>query len=233
MNKTFSVKNDGNKKLSAHFSVSEFRCKDGTDTIILNLDLIAVLEKLFAELKCGKINVTSGYRTDKHSISVGGYTGDQHTKGNAADIICYDLSGSKVIPAKDVCCALERINHNGGVGYISANSVHVDVRGKKVWFDETKSERTTDSWYKYFGLKKPEIATATVKIAVPKSTKVVKIEVGSKVKVRKGARDYNNRSLAKWVFNAKFDVLVAGERTLIGIDGEVTAAVHQRDLIRV
>jgi uncharacterized protein YcbK (DUF882 family) len=169
--KEYSLKKDSGEKLSPHFRVSEFRSKDGADKIRINLNLITVLEKLFTELNCGKINITSGYRTNHHSIAVGGYSGDQHTKGNAADIICYDKKNN-IISAKNVCFALERLNHCGGIGYISNTSTHVDVRGEKTWFDETQKERCTNSWYAYFGIKKPETVSTTVSIPAAKSQPV-------------------------------------------------------------
>ena len=84
----YSYKTDKNRALSEHFKVKEFRCKGGNDKIFINTDLIASLEILFAKLGCDTMNIQSGYRTDTHSIKVGGYAGDQHTKGNAADIWC-------------------------------------------------------------------------------------------------------------------------------------------------
>ena len=156
--KTYSYKAQKNVKLSDHFKVYEFRCKDWSDRILINPALINVLEKLFDKLDCGKINVTSGYRTPSHSVKVGGYKTDQHTKGNAADIVCYDRK-NKRISAKKVCCALELLNHKGGVGYINTYSTHLDVRGYKCWFDETRGSQTTSSWYGYFGIKKPSTPT--------------------------------------------------------------------------
>lgn len=153
--KTFSLKSDGNKFLSKHFQVREFACKDGSDKILINTDLIDVLEKLFAHLNCKAINITSGYRTPSHSVRVGGYRTDQHTKGNAADITCKKQDGS-LFSSNEICCALEDINHQGGIGRINkTHSVHVDVRGKKCWFDETNGEKTCSSWYTYLGIKKP------------------------------------------------------------------------------
>ena len=61
--KIYSYKTDKNKSLSAHFKVKEFRCKDGSDKILINSDLIAVLEKLFENLGCDTMNIQSGYRT--------------------------------------------------------------------------------------------------------------------------------------------------------------------------
>ena len=149
---SYSYKTDKNKKLSAHFKVKEFRCKDGSDHILIHPDLIAALEKLFDKVGCDTMNINSGYRTNSHSIKVGGYAGDQHTKGNAADIWC--KKGGKRMDAKLLCCALQDLNYNGGIGYISSTAIHLDVRGKRVWFDETKKDRIVTDWYQYFGIVK-------------------------------------------------------------------------------
>ncbi len=152
--KTYSLKTDGEKSLSAHFKVKEFKCKDGTDKILINTDLITVLEELYSYLNCKAINITSGYRTPSHSVNVGGYATDQHTKGNAADISCKKQDGT-LYSSNEICCALEDIFHNGGIGRINKNhSVHVDVRGKKCWFDETNGNKTCSSWYTYLGIRK-------------------------------------------------------------------------------
>lgn len=153
--KTYSYKKDKNLKLSDHFAVWEFRCKDGTDKVLINTDLINILEKLFIHLDCEAIDIISGYRTPTHSVNVGGYRTDQHTKGNAADIKCKKKDGTYYSSA-EICCALEDLDFKGGVGRINkTTNVHVDTRGYKCWFDECNGEKTTDSWYKYLGIKKP------------------------------------------------------------------------------
>lgn len=160
MSNTYSLKKDGNTYLSAHFQVKEFACKDGSDTILINPDLITALEKLYAKLGAKAINITSGYRTPSHSVKVGGYATDQHTKGNAADVKAKKQDGS-LFSSKEITLALEDINHAGGIGLINkTNSVHVDVRGKKCWFDETNGEKLVDSWYAYWGVAKPTTETA-------------------------------------------------------------------------
>lgn len=152
--KTYSLKKDGEKFLSEHFQVKEFKCKDGTDSILINTNLIDVLEKLYKHLNCKAINITSGYRTPSHSVKVGGYSTDQHTKGNAADITAKKQDGT-LFSSNEICCALEDIAHMGGIGRINkTHSVHVDVRGYKCWFDEVNNEKTTNSWYAYLGIKK-------------------------------------------------------------------------------
>lgn len=155
MLKTYSLKRDGNTRLSAHFQVKEFKCKDGSDKIIVNMDLINLLEQLYDKLGAGAINITSGYRTPSHSVKVGGYATDQHTKGNAADITAKKKDGTP-FSSKDITLALEDLNHAGGIGLINKNgSVHLDVRGKKCWFDETNGEKLVQSWYAYWGVAKP------------------------------------------------------------------------------
>lgn len=153
----YSKRSQGKVQLSEHFRVEEFACKDGSDTILINSELIVALEKLHTlarqKYNIKAINVNSGYRTPSHSVKVGGYRTDQHTKGNAADIWLKKPDGSR-LGAKEICLMLEDLNHQGGIGFINANMVHVDVRGKKCWFDETKNERTTTSWYSYFGVPK-------------------------------------------------------------------------------
>ena len=152
---TYSLKQNGKQYLAPHFQVREFACKDGSDKIIINQDLIDVLEKLYAHLGAKAVNITSGYRTPSHSVNVGGYSTDQHTKGNAADIKCKKQDGS-LFSSKEITIALEEIGHNGGVGLINKqNAVHVDVRGKKCWFDETNGEKIVNSWCDYWGVTKP------------------------------------------------------------------------------
>lgn len=155
--KTYSKAKNGNTYLSAHFQVKEFACKDGSDSIKINTDLITILEKLYDHLGCKAINITSGYRTPSHSVKVGGYSTDQHTKGNAADITCKRKDGT-LFTSNEICCALEDLNHQGGVGRINkTTSVHMDVRGYKCWFDETNGEKTCKSWYDYLGIKRPAV----------------------------------------------------------------------------
>jgi len=40
---TYSLAKDGQTKLSTNFSVKEFKCKDGSDTILIDDNLVAAL----------------------------------------------------------------------------------------------------------------------------------------------------------------------------------------------
>ena len=66
--------------------------------------------------------------------------------------------------------------------------------------------------------------------STPAPTKAIK--VGSKVKVRSGARTYTGGSLSDFVYNTVYEVLQAdGKRIVIGLKGQVTAAIKLEDLI--
>ena len=163
--KTYSLRNDGNKQLSAHFKVREFRCKDGTDKILIEDELVSkALEPLRAAL-CKKynqevsINIVSGYRTKSHNKAVGGSSTSKHLTGKAADIEC--KIGDKIIPAYEICCIAQDLDLDG-IAYINNNRVHIDTRGSQWWVDETKNNKKITDFYAYFGVSYPE-PTATVK----------------------------------------------------------------------
>ena len=104
-----SYNSGDNTQLSPHFNVQEFKCKCGKEHEILIADeLIEKLEKLYDALNCSKIIVTSGYRCPVHDKAVGGTSSGQHTKGNAADIVCYGQDGQPV-SSKLVCCKAQDI----------------------------------------------------------------------------------------------------------------------------
>jgi len=64
--------------------------------------------------------------------------------------------------------------------------------------------------------------------AAPKNT----IQVGSRVKVKPGARTYTGGTLASFVYNTVYDVQqITGSRVVIGLKGQVTAAMKLQDLI--
>lgn len=74
---------------------------------------------------------------------------------------------------------------------------------------------------------------------VPTNTKTTNtttntIKVGSKVKVKNGAKTYEGKSLASFVYSTIYEVIqIDGNRVVIGKGKEVTAAVHKSNLILV
>lgn len=121
----YSLKVDGEKKVSAHFKVKEFACKDGSDTVFIARDLIMVCE--YIRMRCNKgITVNSAYRTPEYNKSVGGVDGSLHTQGAAVDL----KTPSGYTPAKLANIARELLPDWGGVG-IYDWGIHVDVRKDK------------------------------------------------------------------------------------------------------
>lgn len=120
MIKAYSLKKDGDKKLSTNFRVREFACNDGTDPIFIDSDLVAVLQKIRTHF--GKpVTITSAYRTPHHNSKSGGTSYSQHLYGKAADI---KISG---VTPKKVADYAETLLDNGGIG-IYNTFTHIDVR---------------------------------------------------------------------------------------------------------
>ncbi|MCM1528506.1 MAG: D-Ala-D-Ala carboxypeptidase family metallohydrolase [Alistipes sp.] len=156
-----SYKSTSTEKLSEHFGVGEMRCKcGGTHDTKLDTALIEKLEKLRAALNCSKIIVNSGYRCPTHDKNVGGSGSGQHTKGTAADIVCYNGNGG-IISAKVVCCAAQDIGFTGIANIDSSyTATHVDVRSGKWFGDETKGTSYNipeGDFFRHFGLSQKDV----------------------------------------------------------------------------
>ena len=168
MVKTYSLKKDGNVYLTPHFQVKEFASKNGkktySDTVLIDTQLVQILERLFAYLKCQKIVITSGYRTVEHEKAVGNKSGKgYHTTGQAADINCYDQNGKRY-HGSVICCALQELGWRYGIGWIAGCAVHVDTRDYRYWFDEQNGCRSIGTdWYAYMK-KKGYIVTGLPKL---------------------------------------------------------------------
>lgn len=148
----------GNKtQLTAHFNAKEFRCKCGkSHSFLIDNNLLDKLELLYSALDCSKIIVNSGYRCSEHDKAVGGNGSGQHTKGTAADIVCYNQNG-EIISSKFVCCAAQDIGFMGIANIDdSYTATHVDVRKNGWWYgNEVHGTGTvTNDFYKYFGFSK-------------------------------------------------------------------------------
>ena len=129
--KQYSLKADRKKKLSPNFTVYEFRCRDGSDVVMIDESLVVLLQCIREHF--GKpITITSGYRTGTHNTAVGGSRSSQHLLGRAADI---QVAGVSV---EDVAAYAESLLPGwGGVGRYPVKAgrtkgwVHVDTRPNK------------------------------------------------------------------------------------------------------
>lgn len=116
---TFSLKQDGEKRISANFQVKEFRCKDGSDKIVVDVDFVRdKLQKI--RNKFGAVTVNSAYRTEAYNKKVGGAKSSYHMKGQAFDIVVKWHTPQEVAQYADSI---------GVPGIIQYNTfVHVDSR---------------------------------------------------------------------------------------------------------
>ena len=119
--KTYSLRIDGNKKLSDNFTVSEFKCKDGSDKVLIDTDLVDILQKVRTHFN-KPVTINSAYRNATYNKKIGGASKSQHVYGTAADIVVKDTK------PEDVAKYVEFLMPNkGGIGLYSTFT-HVDVR---------------------------------------------------------------------------------------------------------
>ena len=123
--KVYSLAKDGNKQITPHFKVREFRCYDGSDTIFVSQELVEILEKIRTHF--GKaVNINSGYRTDYHNDRTKDAAKfSQHKYGLAADISIRGVSPSRVAAFAETL-----LPGTGGIG-IYGSFCHVDIRKTK------------------------------------------------------------------------------------------------------
>lgn len=136
---TYSLSKDGNKKLSANFSVREFRCKDGSDKILIcqeTVDILQAVRNYFGQ----PVTINSAYRTPSWNKKVGGASSSQHVKGTACDIKVAN------VPSWAVAAYLEANYPKHGIGFYST-FVHVDSRGYKVYWKNTGSNTVNTFGY--------------------------------------------------------------------------------------
>lgn len=121
----FSFKNDKNKQISKNFKVSEFKCNDGTDKIVVDTEFVeTILQKIREHFKAA-VTINSAYRTPSYNKKVGGSSNSYHVKGRAFDIVVKGYKPNEVAKyARSI----------GVKGVIEYNTfVHVDSRPTKYW----------------------------------------------------------------------------------------------------
>ena len=129
--KQYSLMADGDRRLAPDFKVRELRCRDGSDTVMVDEVLTVVLQCIREHF--GKaVTITSGYRTPAHNAAVGGAKSSQHLLGRAADIRVQGVS------VEDVATYAESLMPDwGGIGRYpvkagrAAGWVHLDTRAEK------------------------------------------------------------------------------------------------------
>lgn len=139
---TYSLKKDGSKKLSTNFSVREFACKDGSDSIVIDHDLVNLLQKIRDHF--GKaITINSAYRNAAYNKKIGGASKSQHVYGKAADIVVSGVSPEKVAQYAEYL-----MPNKGGIG-LYPTFTHVDVRTARARWKNNGREITVSGFAGY------------------------------------------------------------------------------------
>ena len=127
--------------LTANFSLSEFRCRDGSDVpeeLMDNVKLLAEnLQKIRDHIGL-PIKVLSGYRSPEYNKQVGGARYSQHLLALAADIRVKKYSPSDL---QGIVIGMIKAGelHQGGVGvYNRSNFLHYDCRGRAARWSQKK-----------------------------------------------------------------------------------------------
>lgn len=145
--KTFSLKSQGEVKLSNNFTVSEFaRWDDRTlaakycgDEVKIDLELVNYLQKIrdhFAQ----PVMITSGYRPAGYNAGIGGENNSYHVYGQAVD---FYVSGVGTAEVAKYC---ESIGVRGIGLYTAAKFIHIDTRIiKYYWRNDGKGNYTVST----------------------------------------------------------------------------------------
>lgn len=141
--KTYSVKKDGSTYLSKNFKVSEFKCNDGSDTVLISDKLVDLLQNIRDHFGAA-VTINSAYRTESYNKKIGGATKSQHVNGTAADIV---VKGATPL---EVAQYVEHIMpDHGGIG-VYQTFTHVDVRASRSrWDNRSGSEVVVSGWPGY------------------------------------------------------------------------------------
>ncbi len=136
----YSLKKDGLKKLSRSFNIGEFACHDGSDKVLVDTNLVAVLQKIrdrFAK----PLSINSAYRTPSYNRKIGGVSNSQHTLGTAADIAIQGVT------PLDIAVFAECLMPSGGGIGLYKNFVHIDVRQRRARWQNFGKEAAVDGFY--------------------------------------------------------------------------------------
>lgn len=117
---TFSLSNDGEKAVSKNFKIKEFRCKDGSDKILVDVDFVVNYLQKIRDHFGVPVVVNSAYRTETYNRKVGGAKSSYHMQGRAFDIV---VSGNT---PQIVARYAQSLGIKGVIQYDSF--VHIDSR---------------------------------------------------------------------------------------------------------
>lgn len=132
--KEYSLQADGDKQISKNFKVKEFRCKDGSDKILVDENFIKNKLQAIRDYFAVPITVNSAYRTESHNRKEGGAKASYHLKGQAFDIVVQNHTPT------EVAHYAQTLGINGIIQY--HGFVHIDSRKARYFAKENNGSLT-------------------------------------------------------------------------------------------
>lgn len=135
----YSLKRDGEQYISKNFQVKEFRCKDGSDKILIDVDFVLEKLQLIRDHFGAPVTINSAYRTESYNTKVGGAKSSYHIKGQAFDIVVAGHTPLEVARFAQTLAIPGIIQYN--------TFVHVDSRPTKYWARNDNGKVTAKSGF--------------------------------------------------------------------------------------
>lgn len=114
-------------KVSKHFEAKEFACKDGSNSLLLDKDILPILER-FREYVEAPVTINSAYRTKSWNKVQGGASNSYHLYGRAFDIP-FKSSYKYLTSVEKMCDFFNTLGLRGIIKY--PTFVHIDTRTSK------------------------------------------------------------------------------------------------------
>lgn len=133
----YSLRADGENQISENFKVSEFRCKDGSDKILIDADFVRNKLQAIRDHFGASVTINSAYRTESYNAKVGGAKASYHMKGQAFDIVVAWHTPLEVAQYAQTLAIPGIIQYN--------TFVHVDSRATKYWARNDNGKVTVKS----------------------------------------------------------------------------------------
>lgn len=132
--KEYSLEVDGDKAVSKNFKVREFRCKDGTDKILIDEDFVQNKLQQIRDHFGAPVTFNSAYRTPEHNKKVKGAKKSYHLEGRAFDIVVKGHTPLEVARYAQTLGIQGIVQYNG--------FVHVDSRDTKYWARDDNGKKS-------------------------------------------------------------------------------------------
>ena len=123
----YSLNEDRELMLSKDFKVSEFRYLDGSDEILIDIELVRALQYI-RDYFDKPLHINSAYRTEEHNAEIGGCEESYNLLGRGVDFYVED------IPNLEVAVLAELMGIKGIIVFTDTNnSLHIDSREEQ-WY---------------------------------------------------------------------------------------------------